>query len=66
VIEVGNRPDGGARFTVLLPVTEADAAASAVGRPRVADPAEGDDLEPPTGDEPPHAEVANPGTGVGS
>ena len=48
VIEVGNRPAGGARFTVLLPVTEADAAASAVGRPRVTleddDRASGDDL----------------------
>lgn len=37
VIEVGNRPSGGARFTVLLPVTEADAAASSAARTRLTD-----------------------------
>ncbi len=45
VIEVGNRPAGGARFTVLLPVTEADAAASSVGRARLPSDDEPDEDE---------------------
>jgi len=65
VIEVGNQPDGGARFTVLLPVTEADAAASAVGRPQLAEAAEDEDPDRDSGDDLPQAEVANPPQGVG-
>ncbi len=42
VIEVGNRSDGGARFTVLLPVSEADSSAEAR---RALPPGDAADLE---------------------
>lgn len=66
VIEVGNRANGGARFTVLLPVTEADAAASSVGRPRVLLEREDPPDETSTsGQEPSEVPVAKPAAVVG-